>query len=41
MPGNVRSHFSVGSYYEVNSTLIFTDEETKAQSTLVILVIAK
>ena len=38
MPGSVLSPFSVGSYYEVNSTinLVFTDEETRAQSILVI-----
>lgn len=41
MPGNVQSCFSVGSFCEVNSTLILTDEETKAQSTSVILVTTK
>ena len=38
MPGNVLSPLSVGSYYKVNSIviLVFTDEETKTQSVLVI-----
>lgn len=40
MPGNVQSPFSVESYYKINP-FIFTDEETKAQNILVILVIAK
>lgn len=38
MPGSVLSPFSVGSYYEVNSTnnFVFTDEETRAQSIFII-----